>query len=262
MTDQPSRYTFNHFAFVFAPFWLGYHRLYQWIFVYFLFVLLMLAISSYFPWLSAVFLWPGWLEPLFILTYMVLLHGFFGFAATKLAALRQERLNEQDENGRPKVPLFSAQNPSFLSAILSPLIIGAFFLWPLMFTAFWEYNPSVSPGVYTYEDDRSVPEGQLDIRQPASYEKYNDLINLYFRAEEPIDGKSFRYELYFAEELDEEWAMIQEQDSNIFSGRTISMSLIDAERPETETGYYRLNVYLDDERVAETMFDIYLEQYE
>lgn len=233
----------NWAAFFLAPFWAAARHMYGAAFCYFFIYLLFIAAESFLP--ALLNLGPE-AQPsaLLYLLPVILLHIVFGLFGNALYARKIYKQTLIERSGKPAAPLFRGTGRSKGAGILIPLLYLLLFAYPAFLTEAWTYNPELTAGVYVYDDEDQTPQGQMDVSESPSFEKYSARINLLYVGD-TLEDRTLSYELYYFE--NGAWTAVSDRSFTFFSGNKLSLGLIDAEDPAVELGEYRVDLLLDDE---------------
>lgn len=248
----------NWAAFFVPPFWLAYRHMYGWAALFFLLYLPAMAVNGVIPALS----YSGYLpdNTLFVwnTAFPILISTFLGIKGNAFYSKRAAKLIKLQKSGSEQkvAPLFSAEGSSFVSAFAAPAILLILLFIPYQTVNNWEYNPDLPYGVYVFSDDRPAPEGILDVEQSPSFAKYSARINFTYLGEEPVGDRPFAVKLYYRSGEAGDWSLERERSYHIFSSSRVTLDLIDAEDPASQTGRYRVEIYVGDELKEEEEFTI------
>ncbi|MGJ9382754.1 DUF2628 domain-containing protein [Salipaludibacillus sp. CF4.18] len=254
---KPNNYAgWNWPAFIIPPFWLAYRYMYGWTLLYFIFIVAELTLLSAISFYSEItFLLP------------ILTHFFFGLKGNAFFTRRVLKLiqltNSDTEKTKPAVPLFAKKGTSWISAIVTPVIVIFLLILPVQALSEWSFESELDPGIYIYSDNNNnekTPEYNGDIVTSPVFKKYDARINLFYIGEEPVNNQTFRVSLLFQDpEEPDEWESLRDRESKKFSSNRISLDVIDAQNPATKVGNYRVEIFVGGEFVGEERFTITME---
>jgi hypothetical protein len=236
----------NGAAFLFAPFWSSSRHMYGWTFFYFLFFVAVLTAESFFPVLLGLGADASPTLLLLLLPFLII-HTIFGLLGNAWYAQKINRIVEHHEGKRFLPPLFNKADFSLAVGVLVPVLCAALLAYPGVAAEQWVYNPPLENGVYVYSDNKPSPEGKVDVSRNPAFEKYETGISMFYTGDH-IGDQSLTFKLYY--DYSGEWISVREETVSFFTGDKLSLEILDAEDPATDTGRYRIDVYIED-----TLFD-------
>lgn len=249
--NAPDKYAgWNWTAFFLPAFWLSYRHMYEWAALYFLFLLIELFLLGFFSVQSA---WPY--------IFLIAGHLFFGLKGNALYTKKVINLFHSKESNqkdsKPAAPLFTKTGRSWVSALLTPLIMIFLLILPFQMVSSGSFGSGLDNGVYVYSDDAPTPQSEQELRIPSVFEKYGSRINLLYYGEEPIGDNLFLVSLFFREQEETaDWTLLREREYSYFSSDRVTLDLIDAEEPSAQVGEYRVEIRIGEELVGSEEFTI------
>ena len=250
----------NWAAFLLSPIWLAYRHMYFWATIYFLLLVVTAAVASILP---AIIYYTALTEESLLIWRIAspfLVALIFGWKGNALYGRHVHKLiAAKSDTSKPVAPLFSKTGRSLTSAILV-FSVAVTFLYPAtVWMSSWMEHTTVPPGVYIHEEE-NPPQSLLDTlgSEIAVFEKYSDSINLLYIGEEPIGNSRFEVVLSYRENAQSEWTVLSERSYSFFSSNRVSLNLLDAENPLTDTGEYNVEVFIDENSVGTSRFDLIL----
>lgn len=238
-----------------TPFWLSYRHMYGKALLYFSSLFLAGIITLLSPMITYFHMQIP-IRPTVTLSlfFIPLIHVLFGWKGNAwYLKVLQDKLQKDTF-----VPLYNHRGTSLLSAILTPIILSLFFLFPT-FEAIQFLNKSFVPyGIFVAEEG----EGAITLIDAVrwtepKFEKYSSSIQLIYHGREAIGREIFHVSLSFRENRADDWINVSDRSYSIFSGKQVTLNLIDGLDPLTKTGEYLVEVFVGEKRMGEKSFHIY-----
>ncbi|UTR08690.1 DUF2628 domain-containing protein [Evansella sp. LMS18] len=257
-SKNPFKYSgWNWAAFLVSPVWLAYRHMYLWAVIYFVLLLLAFAAAYAFPVIIHYTALPE--ESLFVwgIVSLFLAGLFFGFKGNTLYAKHVGRIAGFLENkNKQAAPLFNKTGTSPVSAVLV-FAAAALLIYPAaVWVSSWAENIPLPEGVYVYEEGSSPPSPFTAAEEVQVFEKYSGALEVLYVGEEPIGDRTFEVVLSHRENEDASWEQLSERSYGFFTSSRVSLHLLDADNPLTNTGEYRVEIFIDQETKGTALFEI------
>lgn len=257
-SKNPFKYSgWNWAAFLVSPVWLAYRHMYLWAVLYFLLLLLTVAVAYTFPVIIYYTALPE--ESLFVWRVIspFLAGLFFGFKGNALYAKQVNRIAGFRENSNEQgAPLFNKSGTSAVSAVLV-FSAAAFLIYPAaVWMSSWAENTPLPEGVYIYMEGSPPPSPFTATEEVLVFEKYSGALEVLYVGEEPIGDRTFEVVLSHRENEDASWEKVSERSYGFFTSNRVSLHLLDADNPLTNTGEYKAEIFIDEELKGTAMFKI------
>ncbi|WP_096438429.1 DUF2628 domain-containing protein [Alteribacter populi] len=252
----PTRFSgWNWASFLAAPFWFSYRRMYGWMSLYFLVILLYALGDAFLPFLQYAteitlpYPWAGFIGTIFTLH---ILTGLFGNALFAKKVEKKVQKYQVPKPGYAQVPLFSQAGVSFLSALLGPLIVAMFIIYPFIQLLEWEYSPGFPKGAFVYLDEEGAPHAPWDIEENPSHRLFSSRLMLFYENIDPIENETVYVEIFHIDDNNRE--KIYEKSHSFFRSSSVNVALLDTGDPNLSTGEYEIDVYVGDQKQDSAKF--------
>ncbi|WP_026688761.1 DUF2628 domain-containing protein [Alteribacter aurantiacus] len=249
-SKAPERFSgWNWSAFLLSPFWFSYRRMFGWTSAYFAILLLYSIVDSFIPYLgyilgieSTLFQVSGYV---IVVATLHVVSGIYGnaFYAKKIKGNLLAKHNQKPD--RAQVPLFSQPGASVISAIVAPIVIIIFAIYPFLSLTAWDYSPSLPKGAFVYLDEEGTPDTIWELDREPTLPLFSSSIMLYYENKEPIGRDGLEIEMYKVNGDDRE--LILERSETFFRSSTVNIPLLDTGHQDISSGDYEVDVYVGDE---------------